>query len=175
MGCDIFLLWQQTSSELSGSRLPSELRFSCRQPHILLIKILIEDYEHYFVKQFHRPAAVNLQRPHGSSVVHRARAGNHHRLWWFCWFISNTALSPFTDIPLLKPKEPALQRNSLPRTQMKLTEHFTALMGKKKNCPTAATANIGTSRHSTSLDVGELSNVKRYKTCETRTCSKWHL
>lgn len=110
VGCDIFLLRQQTSSELSGSRLPSELRFSCRQPHILLIKILIEDYEHYFVKQFHRPAAVNLQRPHGSSVVHRARAGNHHRLWWFCWFISNTALSPFTDIPLLKPKEPALQR-----------------------------------------------------------------
>lgn len=39
---------------------------------------------------------------------------------------------------------------------MKLREHFTALMGK--NCPTAAAANIGTSRHSISLGVDDLND-----------------
>lgn len=73
---------QQTSSELSGSKSPSDLRFSWRLPHTLLIKKkLIEDYEHYCLIQFHRAATVNFQRPHRVSVVHGTGAGNHPRLW----------------------------------------------------------------------------------------------
>lgn len=51
-------------------RLPLTLRFSCGLPHTFLIKILIENYKHYHLIQFHSPPAANLLRPPGLSVIH---------------------------------------------------------------------------------------------------------
>ena len=55
----------------------SALRLECGLPHTLLIKILIEDHERYYLIQFHRPPAANSPRPHGLAVIHMIEAGNH--------------------------------------------------------------------------------------------------
>lgn len=127
--------WSMTWDIFLYSKYPlsfqvADLRFSCRLPQTLPNK-------NFNWRLWALVFNTIPQTSHGelskASVVHRTGAGNHPRLWWFCWFVSDTALRPSTYILLVKLR--ACTSESFPRSQMKPFEHFTALMGKKKNCP----------------------------------------